>query len=445
MEIKKLESEKGTYLVQVTVTKEELSKEIDSELNSIQQKAKEDGFRAGKVPMNIITKKYGEQTRFNIVKNKVSSVIDQVVREENLDILLQPELDDVVNEEGKNLEFKIKYTLAPEIPTIDLSKITLEKPEVKVGKKQIDERLSKMAEYSKTFEKESSTKSKMGDKVTINAIGYVDDKAFEGGKLENHGLILGSKVFIDNFEEQLVGCKKGDKVTVNVKFPDEYPSKELEGKPARFDVEVVSVHIPSEVKIDDEFAKSMKFEDLKELKSRVEQDIKGEYGEPARVVMKMNLFDHIEDQLKFDPPKALLDDELKMLESNQDQFFANDENAKSLTDKQKQDHINKLAKRRILTGLYLADYCKKNNVTLAEDDIKQLIYKQAMKHPQQAREILEFYQNNEKAVESLKGTALEEKAIDDILEKHVKVEVKEYSLDAFEKLMEKQVQQIYQA
>ena len=438
MKITELKSDKAEYHVKATIYEKDITTLIDNELAKIAKTAKMDGFRVGKVPARILKKKYAPSIRVDITRSKINTAIDDIIKKNNLKIATDPAIEDLTNEEGKDLEFTLKFELLPEISLPDFKKISIEKPKLDVSKKDIDDQIEKLANFSKTYDEESKTKAKEGDQVTIDAVGYIDGKAFDGGKLDAHKLVLGSKSFIPGFEDQLVGCKTGDNITVKVTFPKDYHAKNLAEKPSEFKVKVIAVHKEKAVKIDNTFAKKFNCDTVVKLKEQVSGNIESSYDEPIHVMMKMKLFDKLENMLKFNVPKSLLEREKDTLKKQTTQAGYEDPSIKGKSDKEKEAYFNKLASRRVRIGLMLAEYVKKNNLQIQEDDIRQTIIATAKNYPGREKEVIEFYQKDRGALESLKGPILEEKAVKEIFDKEVTLSEKTYSKDKLEKLLEKE-------
>lgn len=438
MNITEISSDKNTYYAQITIPSTHIEEKINQKLANISKTAKMDGFRVGKVPFSVIEKKYRVSARGEIIQKVVDSAIQQVIHDKKLNVLLDPQIDDFKAEDKQDIEFKAKFELMPEIILPNLSAISVEKPVLKVSKKDIDEKLEKIAEYSQTFEKEKKGAAAKGDQVTLDAVGYVEGVAFDGGKLNAHKLILGSKTFIDNFEDQLIGSKVDDDVLVKVTFPENYSAKNLAGKPAEFQVKILAIHSPTKTKIDDEFAQKLKFKTLEELRARIEEEIKREYEEPVRVVMKMRLFDQLEKLISFESPKTLLEKELNVLQSQKEYLMSDDEKLKNMSEKELTAYFTKIATRRVNIGLLLAEYVRAKDLNITEEDLRNVILQQARQYPGQEMQIIEYYQKNKDAVANIKGPALEEKAVRNIFDKEIKLVEKSYNREDLEEFLSKQ-------
>ncbi|PCJ29429.1 MAG: trigger factor [Rickettsiales bacterium] len=439
MNIAELKKDKTNYHAKVTIPNKEIEELIDKELSKAAKTAKMDGFRVGKVPVSVLRKKYAPSIRSDVMREKINAAIDETIKKGSLSIAGNPSIEDLLNEEGKDLEFTLKFELLPEISLPDFKKFSIEKPKLEISEKDIDKQIEELAGYSKTYDTEVKAKAKKGDQVTLDAVGYVDGKAFDGGKLEGHKLVLGSNSFIPGFEDQLIGSKTGDDVSVKVDFPKEYHSKDLAGKPSEFKVKVIAVHKESKVKIDDEFAKKFQCDTLDKLKEQISKNMQLSFAEPIHTMMKMKLFDQLESGLKFDAPKSLLEKEKSMIKSQIESMGSEDPETKDMSEKEKEAYFDRLASRRVRIGLMIAEYVKKNQLQIAEEDIRQAIMAQARNYPGQEQQVIEFYQKDRNAFESLKGPILEEKGVKAIFEKEVTLKEKTYSKEKLEKLLQEEV------
>ena len=438
MIISELKKDKTEFHVKVIISVQEISEQIEVELASIAKTAKMDGFRVGKVPLSVLRKKYVPTLRSNIARDKIDAAIKKVVKDNNLNIAFDPAIEDFKNEDNQDIEFVLKFELLPLVTLPDFKKISIEKPVLEVSKKDIDENLDKILSFSKSYDKETKSKAKAGDQVTIDAIGYVDEKAFEGGKLNSHKLVLGSKSFIPGFEDQLIGSKAGDDVSVNVDFPKDYHSKDLAGKASEFKVKVLAVHQGNVPKIDDEFAKKFKCDNVEQLREQITANIRSNYDESILVLMKMKLFDKLEDLLKFDIPASLLKREKEILKGQSPQL-ADDAELKNMSEKEKDKYFDELAARRVRIGLMLAEYVKQKGLNITDEDVRHAIIEHAKNYPGQEQMVIEFYKKNNNALENLKGPILETKGVKAIFDNEIVIKEKSYTSEKLEKLLENEL------
>ena len=252
---------------------------VEKSLDKVYQKQKKNitiqGFRKGKAPRNIIEKMYGAGVFYeDAVNDMIPAAYEDAAKESELEIVSQPKLEVVQIEKGKPFIFTAEVAVKPEVTLGDYMGIEVEKSDVEVTDEEV------MAEIDKERESNSRTITvddravEDKDIVTIDFEGFVDGEAFEGGKAEDYSLTIGSHSFIDNFEEQLIGAKIGEEVTVNVTFPENYQAEELAGKPAEFKVTVKEIKVKELPELDDEFAKDVsEFDTLDEYKADIKKNL----------------------------------------------------------------------------------------------------------------------------------------------------------------------------
>lgn len=441
MQVTVLKSEGLDFHAKISIPANEINNEIQKELLNLTTKVRLPGFRTGKVPIAIIKQKYEKSVRQDIVERKINHNVSHVIEDKKLNTIGNPKVEDLQNEHNKDLEFTLKLELLPEIAMPDFTKISIYRPKLIVQENDVNEQINKLAELTKSYTQESTAKIKKGDQATIDAVGYINDKIFEDSKLTDYKLVIGSNNLIPGFEKQLIGSKVGSEVEVNVTFPEDYHAKDIAGKPARFVVAIKAVHTAEPTVVNDEFAKKFHANSLEELRGHFTKKIESEAEEVINTIMKMSLFDQLDKLLNFDVPTSLLVQEKNILKSETDKNETNGSNGEESLFKGKSpeeisEYYNKLALRRVKIGLMLAEYVKIKGLRIEPDDLRNVIMSQARNFPGQENMIFEFYKNNPKAVEQLKGPALEEKAVRHIFDKEVKLVEKKYTRNELEKFLE---------
>jgi trigger factor len=439
MNIKTLKDEGLEKHFRIVISSTEIDKSIFNELQEIAPTVKMPGFRAGKVPLLMVKKKYGASIRSDVINKEIRQSVEKLLKDKKLKTISTPSVDDLTAEDGKDLEFTLKMEIFPEMTGLDFKKIKLERPVAKPTDEDIDTRLNEIAASNVSFNKESKAKAAKGDQVTLDCVGYINGKAFDGGTLNDHKLVLGSGTFIPGYEEQLIGSKAGDEMLVKVTFPDNYHAKEMAGKESEFKVKIHAIHKPEAAKIDDELAKKFGMKDVAELRTRIADTMRSSFDADILTILKMKLFDQLEKSLTFDVPATMLEREYKMIKAQADKSQEGEKSSKNKpSDKKLDESLHRIALRRVRIGLMLADYAERHNITLNQNDLKEAIMTQARMFPGQEQMIFDYYSKNQKALESLRGPILEEKAVKQILETEAAVKDKEYSIASLEKFLKEE-------
>ncbi|CAA7620660.1 Trigger factor [Candidatus Terasakiella magnetica] len=415
----------------VVVPAGQIETRVQTRLAEIARTVAMPGFRPGKVPMGIVRKKYGPSIMGEVLEGVVNDGAGQAISSNNLRPAAQPKIEIISFAEGADLEFSVAVEIMPEIKMMDFSTITLEREKAVVPDAEIEETLARIAERNESSEPVKRA-AKSGDIAVIDFVGKQDGVAFPGGTGEAYSLKLGSNTFIPGFEDQLIGKKAGAEVVVNVTFPEGYGNESLAGKPAEFDVTVKEVRAPKAAEINDELAKTVGLESLDALKDAIRGEVTRELDSISRMHMKRALLDILAANHEFDVPPSMLEHEFdaiwKQVEDDRTNGRLDAEDAAKSEDELKAEYKT-LAARRVRLGLLLAEAGHVNNITVTQDDLNRGIMAEARRYPGQEHLVLQYYQKNQEALESLRAPIYEEKVVDFIVEL-AKVTDKEVSAEA---------------
>ncbi len=415
MQVKEVKSEGLRHELEVVLPAGEIERLQNEKLEQYAKNAKVPGFRPGKVPLTIMKKQYGRAVMGEVLESAVNDSTAKVLTDKGLRPALQPKIEVTEFDEGKDLKYTITVDVLPEFKVTDLKGLKLTKPVAKVDSKSIDEALDRIAKQNRDSQPVEGRAAKKGDIVVIDFHGRTkkDDKPHPGMHAHGHNLELGSGQFIPGFEDQLIGRKKGDKPSVEVKFPDEYHSDELAGQEAIFDVEIHEIREPTDAKVDDEFAKKLGLTDLAALKKAVEEQIQSEYDGMSRMKLKRAMLDALDDSHDFAIPEGMLDLEFQNIR----QQIAMERQAElkdgklELSDEE-QDELKAIAERRVRLGLVLSEIGRANNIQVNDQELQRAVINEARKYPGQEAVVFEYYRKNRNALEALRAPVFEEKVVD---------------------------------
>ena len=410
----------------VVISAEAIDAKVDAEVKKIQGQVKMPGFRPGKAPLSLLKKLHGKNLLGQVLEETINTTSQEALDESKVRPAMQPKIEVISFDEGKDLEYSIEVEITPEFDIPDLAKLNLERWVVEASDEQVMEAVTNIASQQKNFKKAAKTyKAQNGDAVLMDFLGKVDGEAFDGGAAEGHQLELGSNSFIPGFEEQLVGVKAGDEKNVDVTFPAEYQSKDLAGKAAVFEVKIHEVQKTADVEINDDMAKKFGLEDLAALKDLVKKQVEQENQGLARTKLKRALLDLLADEVSFDVPEGMVELEFKQIwqqlkmdlhreaqESNPD---VKPEDIDEPGDDVKEEY-QAIAVRRVRLGLLLSEIGQKNDVVVSQEEVTRQISIEARRYPGQEKEVFEFYQKNPQAAAQIRAPLFEEKVVDFILE-----------------------------
>ena len=421
----------------VVVAQDVIQKNLTARLKEIGKTAQMPGFRAGKIPMPVLVQRYGSSARAEVLDQTVSDVTDEAIKEHNLRPAMQPKIELVSFAEDKDLEFKLELEILPDVTIGDFSNISLERFVADVEDKVIEEAITRAAKSMRepvvVNEKRAAVK---GDVLVIDFDGTVDGVAQPGMKGQDHRLELGSKTFIDTFEEQLIGAHVGDTPTIKVTFPEDYHATNLAGKQAEFRVTVKELREPKPLEMNDALAVDLGFESLEKLRARVKEDIAEEYQRISRTIIKRQLMDQLAASYKFEIPASMLDNEFTTIWQQVEASRAKGElpeEDKKKSDSELRKEYQDIAERRIRLGLLLAEVAQKNNISVVQTELRNALMTEARRFPGQEKAVFDYYTKTQGAMERLRAPLLEEKVIDHILAQ-AKVSEKKIDADALMKM-----------
>ena len=357
------------------------------------------GFRKGKVPMSVVKKYYGVEV---LLEDAVNFAIEgsyaNVLKENNVRPVDFPKVEVVQAEEGKDLIYTAEVTVYPEVELGAYKGLNVEKKTYEVTEEEVVAKLKEMQEKNARVEvKEGAIEN--GNIAVIDFKGFIDGVAFEGGEGHDYSLEIGSGSFIDNFEEQLVGAKAGDKVEVNVTFPENYGKEELNGKPAKFEVEVKEVKAKELPVLDDEFAKEVsEFETLEALKEDTTKKLEEANTARAEREYEEAILRAVVENAKMDIPAVMVEQEIDRMVQNLaqrlqyqgltlEQYFQF-----TGTDAEKmREYMKENAETKVKTELVLEALQKAEKMEVLDEELKE-----------KASEVAKLYgANDEKMVELL--------------------------------------------
>lgn len=423
----------------ITVTAAELDAKVQEKLLEAQPEIEIKGFRKGKVPLAILKKQFGQRLLGDAMQDAIDGAMKDHLDKTGDRPAFRPEVKMVGGEtwaEGQDLVVEMSYENLPPIPAFDATSLTLDKLVVKADDAAVDEALKNLADGVKNFEdRKKGSKAKDGDQIVIDFKGSVDGELFEGGSAEDYPLVLGSKSFIPGFEDQLVGAKVGDEVSVNVTFPETYGAKHLAGKAAVFACTVKAVKEPKAAAIDDEMAKKYGAEDLAALKTQVSSRLEAEYAGASRAVMKRALLDQLDAMVKFDLPAKLVEAEASQIAHQLWHEEHPEEHGHNHGQIDTTEEHKALAERRVRLGLLLAEVGKNAEVTITDAEMTQAVLNAARQYPGQERQFFEYVQKTPEMQQQLRAPLFEDKVIDHIVAQ-AKVTEKTVSKEELQKAVE---------
>ncbi|MCG7540548.1 trigger factor [Pseudoalteromonas sp. OF7H-1] len=396
----------------ITVPAENVETEVKKRLQQLSRTQRIDGFRPGKVPVSIITKRYGAAVRQEVAGDLMQRNYIEAIIAEKINPAGAPSFAPKSLEAGKDLEFDATFEVYPEVELKDLDKIAVEKPAVSVTDEDLVNMLETLRKQHASWT-ESDAAAGEKDRVTVDFVGTIDGEEFEGGKAEDFPLELGQGRMIPGFEDGIVGKKAGEEVVSDVTFPEEYHAENLKGKAAQFTITVKKVEVQELPELTDEFATKFGVAEggVDALKEEVKKNMERELNQAVKANVKDQAIKGLLETNEVEVPKALIDQEIDALRQQAAQRFGG--NAQNMPELPA-ELFHEQAVTRVKTGLLLGEVIKANDIKVDEDKVAELIDTVASAY-EDPSEVVAYYKANDQLMQQMRNVAMEELAVEAVL------------------------------
>lgn len=398
----------------ITVPADTIKQAVKKELINAAKSVRIDGFRKGKVPMNIVEQRYGASVRQDVLGEAMQrSFVDAIIKEK-INPAGAPNYVPGEYKEGEDFTFAVEFEVYPDVELKGLENIEVEKPVVEVNDEDVDAMLDTLRKQQATW-KETDRAAEAEDRVTVDFTGSIDGEEFEGGKASDFVLAMGQGRMIPGFEEGLVGHKAGEEFSIDVNFPEDYHAENLKGKAAKFAIVLKKVEERELPELTEEFIKRFGVANgsVAGLRTEVRKNMERELKGAVRNRIKSQAIEGLVSANEIDVPAALIDGEIDVLRRQAAQRFGgNEKQALELP----RELFEEQAKRRVVVGLLLGEVISTNDLKADEDRVKTLIEEMASAY-EDPSEVIEFYSKNKELMNNMRNVALEEQAVEALLAK----------------------------
>ena len=405
----------------ISVVADDIEKQVKTKLNSAQKTAKIKGFRKGKAPLDVVKKMYEPEIRQDVINDSVIKKFYELVEQQNLKLVGQPNLTPERLEIGKDILFKATFEVYPEISLGSLSRLSYTKTVSSVTEKDVNKTVENIRKRMSSWESKEEIASS-GDQIKINFIGKIDNEEFEGGSAKDFVVEIGSQSMIEGFEEGLVGLKKSDKKDLDLNFPEDYAKKDLASKKVVFSVEVIEVLKPKLPALNEEFFKStgLVAENLKEFKKEIKTKLQEDLENLIKNKTKASVLDSIREANVFEVPRAMIESEVNNMREDAARRVGMD--PKDLKeDLFPKETFEEEAKKRVSVGIILNKIIEEKKIKADGERVRKIIEDRAAmyKEPQQ---VVNWFYSNEEQLRNVESISLEEQVIEILLSEASMVE-----------------------
>ena len=409
--------------LKIGVPAEKIDQEVTNRLQKATKTVSIKGFRKGKVPLKVVKQHYGKGVRQEVVGEIVNSSFYEAIQQEDLKPVGQPQINDLSDKEGQDLEFMAVFEVFPEVTLKPLTKVKLDRPVSEVTEADVEKMIEQLRNQQSSF-KVGKKKAKDGHQVNIDYVGTRDGEEFDGGKAEGQDLVLGSNSMIPGFEKGLEGLSAGDETVLKLSFPDDYQSEELKGAAVEFAVKVNSVASKALAKMDDEFFKLFGVESGGEAKFRedVLDNMERELRNAIRTKVKNRVMNQLFELNSVELPSALVANEINQLKQQMVQQFGGGQqiDLSMLPD----EMFKEKAERRAALGVIVSEIVKVEELSPDEDQVRARVDEIASTY-EQPKEVVDYYYSKPELLSSVEGVVLEDQVTELVL---AKAKIKEQTL-----------------
>lgn len=423
MQVKQLKDEDLNKQFEVTVPSKDIDAKVDIKLKEYGRNVHLKGFRPGKAPLKILRQHYGRRVMGEILEQTVNENTQKLMQEKNIKPARQPKIEVITFDEGQDLVYSVEVEQIPDFELKDVTNIKVEKPVANIRDEEVEKTLENVAKHNKKYVPiEGKRAAKKGDVVKIDFQGQLaDGTKYPGMDSTDFDLELGGGQFIPGFEEQLIGKKAGEEAEVKVTFPENYQVGDLAGKDTIFNVTIKEIQKAEEMDISDELAKKVGFDSLDVLKESIRNELQKQYEDMSQMKVKRNLLDILDEQYDFELPEGMVQAEYESIEQqvkkeqHQHSHDHDHDHDHELSDEDKKE-LNDIARRRVKLGLVLAEIGRENAIEVNNNELQEVIMKEAQKYPGSEQQVVEYYTQNPQALEMVRAPLFEEKVVEHILD-----------------------------
>lgn len=395
----------------IVVPSAEIEEQVKLKLKAAQKDSKLKGFRKGKAPMDVVTSIYGPEIRQEVLWDLASKSFSKQAQEKDLKIVSRPNLVPEKLEEGKDAKFKATFEVYPEVSLAKMNKISYTNYLCEISDDDLDKTVQNLQKRLSQWEPTDEI-SQEGDQVKINFIGKIDGEEFEGGTAEDFTVEIGSKSMIEGFEDGLVGLKKGDSKTLELKFPEDYGKKELASKPVNFETEVNEVLKAKLPELNSEFFKSTGIEadDINSYKAEVRSKLEEDLLNILDGKIKQSLYDALLEANEFEVPSAMIESEVSNMKQDTARRMGLDPKDMN-PDLFPDETFTEEATKRVKVGILLNTMIQERELKPDADKVKEIIEERAKnyKDPQQ---VINYFYSDDEQLRNIESISLEEQVID---------------------------------
>ena len=396
-----------------------IQSEVDSRLKRLARTVKMDGFRPGKVPMNVVAQRYGYSVHYEVMNDKVGEAFAQAANEAKLRVAGQPKITEKEQSPEGELAFDAVFEVFPEVKIGDLATAEVERVTAEVTDSAIDRTVDILRKQRRTFaQRPADAAAQDGDRVTVDFEGKIDGEPFQGGKAEDFQFLIGDGQMLKEFEAAVRGMKVGESKTFPLAFPADYHGKEVAGKSADFMVTVKKIEAANLPEVNEALAKSLGIADatVEGLRADIKKNLEREVKFRLLARNKQAVMDALVAKAELDLPKSSVQAEVdRMIEGARA-----DLKQRGIKDADKapipEDMFRPQAERRVRLGLVVAELVRSNELHAKPEQIKTHVEELAASY-EKPEDVVRWYYSDNRRLAEVEAIVIENNVTDFVLGK----------------------------
>ena len=392
--------------LKVAVPADQVEKEFNARLQRLSKQVKMPGFRPGKVPLKMVEAQYGGRLMDEVAGELIQTTLYEAIGSQGLRPAGDPRIQRKPVTRGEQLEYTVEFEIFPEVKRFDLTGQRIERPVVAVSEEDVSRTLETIRKQRAAW-KPVEREARVGDRVSIDFVGRLDGKEFEGGKANGFQLVLGSGTLIEDIEQGLVGGKTGDMRHIPARFPADYRHSVLAGKTADFEVKLNEIAEPILPELNEAFAQELGVKDggLDKLRADVRTNLEREAAGRARAVVRARALKLLLDANPVEVPRSLLDTEIQRLKTSD---MSSGLNAADETTYERR------ARSRVALGLILGEFIRSRGLVPDPARVRARLEEMAGDY-ESPQEFIQWHYEKPERLSEIESLVMEEKVVEDLL------------------------------
>lgn len=408
--------------IDISISQDQIQDEVNKRLKQLAKKTKMHGFRPGKVPLKLVSQRYGAEVQQEVLGDTLHKEFSEAVKEHNLQVVGYPRYETKQDKDNpEQFAFSAQFEVYPDIVVGDLSQQTVEKPVAQVNTEDVDKTIEMIRKQQVKYQAVERAVME-GDRVKLDYHGKLDGTDFEGGQATDVYLVVGEGKFMKDFETALVGLSAGEEKSFDVVFPEDYHGKEVAGKTVTFEIKLKSVELSVLPEVNEEFAKALGIQDgdIEKMRDGIRHDLEREVVKRIRSRLKEQAMRCLMDTTPIDAPNTLVNKEIERLMENTRQNFTS-RGMKTDDLQLRPEMFQEKAEYRIKLGLILSELLKDHKLKATPEQIREIIEDKAQNYDNPAQVVKWHYASKERLQEA-ESLALEENVMQWVLQQVQMVE-----------------------